>query len=88
MPRIAPALASPVGVPLRTVLEGLVPVSDITEEVDLILVCEESSSDAVDGGITPSFVVKATLVVEEFKELRVRLVAPEVEIANLEVRPD
>ena len=38
---------------LRAVLEGLVPVSDITEEVDLVLVCEESSSDAVDGCITP-----------------------------------
>ena len=73
---------------LRAVLEGLVSVSDVAKEVDLVLVCEESCSDTVYGCVTPSLVVKAALVVEEVEELRVCLAAPEVEITNLEVRPD
>lgn len=73
---------------LRAVLEGLVPVSNVAEEVDLVLVGEERSTNTVYGCVTPSFVVKATLRVEVVEELRVSLTTPEVQITDLEVAPD
>ena len=64
------------------------PVPDIREEVELVFGCKQSSTDRVNGGITPSFIVKATGLVEMVEEFAVRLSSPEVEVADFKVGPD
>ena len=83
-----PTLSSRVLLALRAMLEGLVPVPDVAEEVDLVLVCEKSSANGVHGRVAPAFVVEATLLVEVVKELGVCLSTPEIEVADLKVGPD
>ena len=69
-------------------LERLVPVSDIREEVDLVLVRKERSADGVHGCVAPALVEELAGVVERGEELHVRVRAEEVEVADLEVTPD
>lgn len=64
------------------------PVPNIVEEVDLVLAREERRTNRVHRRVTPALVVKPALLVEVVKELGVALATPEVEVADLEVRPD
>ena len=64
------------------------PVSNVTKEVDLLLVREQSCTNAMHRCVTPSLVVESAFLVQIVEELGVRLSAPEVEVADLEVRPD
>jgi hypothetical protein len=57
-------------------LEGLMTVSDVVEEMDLILLREECSSNAVYGCISPSLVVKPALLIEEIEKFGVGFASP------------
>jgi hypothetical protein len=64
------------------------PVPNIIEEMDLVLVRKESGTDRVHWRIPPALVIETALLVEEVEELGVGLAPPEVEGADLEVGPD
>lgn len=63
-------------------------VTNVIEEVDLLLFGEERGTDRVHGRIPPSLIIKSTFLVEEFKELHVRLRSPKVKVSDLKVGPD
>jgi D-ribose pyranose/furanose isomerase RbsD len=65
-----------------------VPIPDIIEEMDLVLIRKESGTDRVHWRISPTLVVEPALLVEEVEELGVGLAPPEVEGADLEIGPD
>lgn len=69
-------------------LERLMPVPNIVEEVNLVLLCEECCSNTVDRRIAPTFVVKATLLVKEIEKLLITFGSPQVKTADLKVAPD
>jgi hypothetical protein len=73
---VAPTFPAFVSVALRAMLEGLVTISDVVEEMYLILLGEECSSNAMYGCISPSFIVKPTLLVKEIEEFRVGFAPP------------
>ena len=85
---VAPALPSLVRFTLWAVLEGFVSISDIVEEVDLILASEQCRADGVHGRIAPSLVVKSSCLVQVIEEIHVRLRPPEVEVTEFKVGPD
>jgi hypothetical protein len=74
--RVTPTFSTFVSVALWTVLEGFMSVSDVIEEMDLILLGEECSSNAMHGCISPSLVVKAALLIEKIKEFGVAFASP------------
>lgn len=55
--RVTPTLALGVCLALWAVLEWLVSVSDIVEEVDLVLSCEECRAYAVYWCVSPTLIV-------------------------------
>lgn len=69
-------------------LEGFVSVTNFLEEVDLILPGEESSPNAVYGGVSPSLIVEATLLIEIVEIFAISFATPEVQISNFKVTPD
>lgn len=69
------------------VSEGNVVVGDVVEEVNLLLLEEKTSSDGVDGSITPSLVEETTVLVERLKEVEVRLASEPRQATNLKVGP-
>jgi len=71
----------------RAVGEGDVVVSDVVEEVDLFLVEHDTGGDGVDGGVTPTLVEKATILVEGLEEVGVGLGAKPVQVTDFEVGP-
>jgi hypothetical protein len=85
---ITPAVPPCMRVTLRTMLKRLVAISNVVEEVNLILPGEKGSTDRVDGRVAPSFIVEPSCFVEMVKVVEVCLRPPKVEVANLEVGPD
>ena len=73
---------------LRAMLEWLMPVPNIVEEINLVLLREECRSNTVDRSITPTFIVEATLLVKEIEKLLITFGSPQVKITDLEVAPD
>lgn len=71
----------------RAMGEGHVIIGDIVEEVDLLLLEQETGGDRVDGSIAPSLVEKATILVQRLEEIDVCLGAQPVKVADLEVGP-
>lgn len=69
------------------VSEGNVVVGDIVEEVNLLLLEEKTSSDRVNGSITPSLVEETTVLVQRLKEVEVRLASEPRKATDLEVGP-
>lgn len=69
------------------VSEGNVVVGDVVEEVNLLLLKEKTSSDRVDGSITPSLVEETTVLVERLKEVKVGLASEPRQATNLKVGP-
>jgi hypothetical protein len=67
--------------------KGDVIVSNILEEVELILLKEKTSSNRVHGSITPSLVEETTVLVQRLKEVKVRLAAEPRQAANFKVGP-
>lgn len=63
-------------------------VAYIGEEVYLVLVEEQGSSDRVYWGIAPALVVEATLLVEEGEIFTICFATPEVEVGNFKVGPE
>jgi hypothetical protein len=62
-------------------------VSDLAEKLDPVLAREERCADRVNGCITPTLVVKATMAIEIIEECCVSLAAPKVHIGNLKIAP-
>lgn len=60
---------------------------NVIEEMKLVLGEEETSSNGVDRGITPSLVEESTGLVKIFKVIHVCLASPEVKARNLKVTP-
>jgi hypothetical protein len=88
---LRPALAVVLVVPIRlgwTVIVRRVLVSDRREEVDLVLWKQECSREGVNGCVAPSFVIEAACRIEMIEVRPVRGRTPEVEVGDLEVRPD
>ena len=48
---------------IRTVSKGYVPVSDVIEEVDLVLIQHQACCDGVYRSVAPSFVEEAAVLV-------------------------
>lgn len=67
--------------------EGNVPVSNVVEEVNFFLLQEKTSSNGVDGSITPSLVEETTILIEGIKEIKVGLASEPVQVTNLKVGP-
>lgn len=67
--------------------EGHMIVSDIVEEVDLVLLEHETGGDRMNRSVTPSFVEEAPVLIEGFEEIKVGLGAEPVKVADLEVGP-
>ena len=65
--------------------ERNVPVGNIVEEMDLLLVVHEPCRDGVYWGITPSLVEEATILIQGFEEVNIRLAAQPLQATNLEV---
>lgn len=63
-------------------------VPNVREKVNLILRCEQGSTDRVNGRVTPALVVEAAGLVEVVEELAVGFASPEIKVANLKVTPD
>lgn len=63
-------------------------VSDIVEEVYLILPSEKCCTYAVYRCVTPALIVEATLFVEVVEELGVGFASPKVHVGDLEVTPE
>ena len=64
------------------------PISDVAEEVDLVLASEERSTNTMHGRVAPPLVIKPPFLVEVVEILCVRFPTPEVEVADLEIGPD
>lgn len=71
----------------RAVGEGDVEVSNVVEEMNLILVKEEAGGNGVDGSITPSLVEETAILVQRLEEVEVRLAAEPLKATNLKVGP-
>lgn len=71
----------------RAVSERNVIVSDVVEEVDLLLVKQDTSSDGVDRRISPAFVEETSILVKRLEEVDVSLATEPVQVANFEVGP-
>jgi hypothetical protein len=69
------------------VSEGNVEVGDIVEEVNLALVEQQTRSDGMDGGITPTLVEETTVLIKGLEEIDVSRAAEPFQTANLEVGP-
>lgn len=67
--------------------EGNVEVGNVIEEMDLVLVQEETGSDGMDRCITPPLVEEAAVLIKRLKEVEVRLAAEPLQATNLEVGP-
>jgi hypothetical protein len=72
----------------RAMRERHVVVGDVVEEVELILVQHQSSSDGVHGRIAPAFIEEATGLIQRREEVNVRVRAKPVQVTNLEVGPE
>ena len=79
--RVAPAVSSRVCIALRAVLERLVSISDIVEEVDLLLLGEKRSANGVHRRISPSLVVEPSGLFKVVEEVRIGLRAPESQVS-------
>lgn len=69
------------------VCERNVVVGNILEEVNLLLLEEKTSSDRVDGSITPSLIKETTILIKRLEEIEVRLAAEPRQATNLKVGP-
>lgn len=67
--------------------EGDMIVAKVVEEMNLIPWQEKCSSNGVYRSVAPTFVEKATLLVEESEVVDVGLGSQPVEIADFEIRP-
>ena len=70
-----------------TVSEGDVVVSDVVEELDLILVEQQTSRNRMNRGVTPSLVEEAAILIQRFEEINVRLASKPFQAADFKVRP-
>ena len=71
----------------RAVGEGNVVVGNVVEEVNLLLLEGKTSSDRVNGSITPALVEETTVPVELLKVVEVGRAAEPVEVSDFEVGP-
>lgn len=65
---VAPAFPTLVRIALWAVLEGFVTISDIIEEMNLVLLGKKCSTNAMDRCISPALVIESALMIEEIKE--------------------
>lgn len=85
---VAPALSARVRISLWAVLERIVLITNIVEEMDLVLFRKQRCADAMHWCISPPLIVETTLLIEEIKEFHVSFATPEVEVTDLKVTPD
>lgn len=62
-------------------------IADLIEELDLLLLEQQSGGDGVDGSIAPSFVEETALPVHVVEVVQVSLGSEPVEASNFKVRP-
>jgi hypothetical protein len=62
-------------------------ISNVVEEVNLVLLQEKTSGNRMDGCITPSLVEETTVLIEGLKEVEVGLASKPLKTTNLEVGP-
>lgn len=71
----------------RAVSEWYVVVSNVVEEVKLLLLQKETSCDRVYRGITPALVEETAILIKRLEKVYVGLGSQPVEITDLKVRP-
>lgn len=71
----------------RAVSERNVVVGNVVEEVDLLLVKQDTSGDGVDRSISPAFVEETSVLVKRLEEVDVSLATEPVQVADFEVGP-
>ncbi len=71
----------------RAMSEGNVVVGNVVEEVEFVFLEEEAGGNGVDGGITPSLVEEATVLVEGLEKVEVGFGPEPVEVADFKVGP-
>ena len=71
----------------RTMCKWDMVISNVVEEVNLVLSQKKTGSNRVNGCIAPPLIEEATISVERVEEVNVSLRPEEVKVANLEVRP-
>lgn len=69
------------------VSERNVVVGNVVEEMDLLLVKQDTSGDRVDRSISPAFVEETSVLVKRLEEIDVSLAAEPVQVANFKVGP-
>lgn len=69
------------------VSEGDVPVGNVVEELNLALVEHQAGGNGVHGGISPSLVEEAAILVQGLEEINVLLASQPLQAANLKVGP-
>ena len=74
-------------IPRRAMCKGYMPVGDIVEEMDLFLLQGQGGANRMDGGVAPSFVEEASVLVELVEEVEIGVRSQPVEIADFEVGP-
>lgn len=71
----------------RTVREWNVIVGNVVEEVNLLLLQHEASSNRVHRSIAPPLIKEPAVLVQRLKKVNVRLRSQPVEATNLEIGP-
>jgi hypothetical protein len=69
------------------VREGYVVISDVVEEVDLILFQHQSRSYRVNRSVSPPLIEETTILVKSTEVVDVSWGAQPIKVANLEIRP-
>ena len=69
----------------RTMRIWRMPVADLIEEVDLVLVKHQACCNRVDRCVSPSLIKESSVLIEYVKEVRVRLGSQPGEASDFEV---
>lgn len=62
-------------------------VRNFIEEVHLVLVEHKGDRNTMNRSIAPSFIEKATILIQEVEEVKIFLRSEEVQITDFKVRP-
>lgn len=86
--RVAVALAIDAGLETsRAVCKGNMVVSDVVEEMDFVLVEEETGGNGVNRSIAPTFIEETAIPIKRLEKVDIGLAAKPFEAADLKVRP-
>lgn len=69
------------------VSKGHMPVGNVVEELDLVLVEQQTGRNGVHRGITPALIKETAITVKGLKKVNVRVTSKPFQAANLKVGP-